>query len=299
MDRAVIPVTVTKVQDAYTVTMTRLPSPPTATLTYLATLVLLVTACAPNVTTIPDDAALPPHDPRLATIGPVAWSVERRSLTSVTGCTVRYETYEPATLRSPVTVVWTHGFLRTLASMRGWAETTASYGVRAVAVSTCASTPFAGRHAANAEDLRRVADAVTGPTAPVVYAGFSAGGLASLLAADEDPRAVGMLGLDAVDSGDLAATAADLGVPSAFVAGEPHPCNADGTMLAVARTLPGATIVQIPYATHGDFEFPTDPLVDRPCGSLRPEEARTRVRTSIRSIATAWILTFAGVDVPR
>ncbi len=37
-----------------------------------------------------------------------------------------------------------------------------------------------------------------------VYAGFSAGGLAAYLAAGQDASADGYLGLDSVDSGDLA-----------------------------------------------------------------------------------------------
>jgi pimeloyl-ACP methyl ester carboxylesterase len=179
--------------------------------------------------------------------------------------------------------------------MRGWAEATASYGVRAVAVSTCASTPIDGRHDANASDLRRVASAVAGENAPVAYAGFSAGGLASLLAAAGDPRATGLLGLDAVDASNLASAATDLAVPSTFLAGAPHPCNAEGNMLPVARAIDGATVVTIPFATHGDFERPTDPTVDRLCGSLEPRAERERIRTAIRSLAMAWVLDVAGI----
>jgi pimeloyl-ACP methyl ester carboxylesterase len=182
--------------------------------------------------------------------------------------------------------------------MRGWGELAASHGLRSVVVSTCASNPINGRHDRNAADLRAVADAVVGPDAPVIYAGFSAGGLASLLAAAADPRAVGVLGLDAVDSGGLAEGALGLAVPALFLAGDPSSCNAQGNLLPVAERLAGARVVAVAYATHGDFELPHDPLVDRLCGRAEPPEAREALRAAIRGLAIGWLLERATAATP-
>ncbi len=290
---AVAPATVPRRAVAYTGGMR-----PTAALALAFLLAGLLAACAPAVRTqVPPETVFPAHGAALATPGSATWSVATSELRSVVGCTVTYEVFEPAD-PSAVTVLWTHGFLRNGASMRGWGELAASHGLRSVVVSTCASNPFNGRHNRNAADLRAVATAVVGADAPVVYAGFSAGGLASLLAAAEDPRAAGMLGLDAVDSGDLAEGALGLAVPALFLAGDPSSCNAQGNLLPVAARLSDARVLAVPYATHGDFELPYDPLVDRLCGRAEPPERREALRATIRGVAIGWLLERAAAATP-
>jgi hypothetical protein len=118
--------------------------------------------------------------------------------------------------------------------MRGWAAHLSSHGVATAVVSLCNSTPFAGRHDRNAVDLRALADLLQPADGRVLYAGFSAGGLAALLAAADDPRTVAYLGLDAVDSGGLAARSTGLAAPALFLLAEAGACNAEGNMVPVA-----------------------------------------------------------------
>ena len=255
----------------------------------------LLAACAPAaVTHVTGDPGLPASDPALAVAGPFATTSERGGLRSAFGCSVAYELHRPAVGGGGVTVVLAHGFLRDLTTMRGWAAHLASHGVPTAVVSFCNSTPFAGRHDRNAADLRAVADAVRGPGGGVLYAGFSAGGLAALLAAADDPAAVALLGLDAVDSGGLAAGAVDLAVPALFLAAEPSACNADGNLLPTAERIAAASVVRIPNATHCHFEHPYAPACERLCGRVEPPEAADAIRATIRALATGWVLAYAG-----
>ena len=274
-----------------------------------ALLVALLTACAPTaVTHVIGDPGLPPSDPALAAAEPFATTVDAGRLRSAFGCTVGYELHRPSEAAGDVTVVLAHGFLRSLATMRGWAEHFASHGVPTAVVSFCNSTPFDGRHDRTAADLRAVADAVRAPGGGVLYAGFSAGGLAALLAAANDPSGVAgdpgtiaLLGLDAVDSGGggrpseggpgLAAGAIGLTVPALFLAGEPSARNADANMLPIAARIASARVVRVPNATHCHFEDPTSPLCERLCGRVEPPEAADAIRATIRALATAWVLT--------
>jgi pimeloyl-ACP methyl ester carboxylesterase len=254
----------------------------------------LLWACAPAIVRVATpDLALPTTDPRLAIPGSFAAVVEVGSLRSPFGCEVRYEVHRP-TAQEGILVLLAHGFLRDLGSMRGWAAHFASHGVATAVVSFCNSSPFDGRHDRNAIDLRALADTLRPVDGRVLYAGFSAGGLAALLAATGDPRAVAYLGLDAVDSRGLAAQAAGLAPPALFLQAEPGACNAEANMAPFAATIAAARSLRIPHATHCHFEDPYAPLCERLCGRVEPREVADAIRATIRAAATDWILQHAG-----
>jgi pimeloyl-ACP methyl ester carboxylesterase len=222
---------------------------------------------------------------------------------------VEYEVYQPAAATAGQavaegqhegpTLVLAHGFMRRLENMEGWAAHLASHGVRTVVVSFCNSSWFSGNHDRNAEDLVAVADTVVNPVhdaqvpGRVIYGGYSAGGLAALLAATNDERAVAYLGLDAVDSGNLASTASRISIPALFLFGEPSACNADSNMVDVLPDGPFVLATRVSFATHCDFELPYDRQCERICGSVEPTEVADQIRTTIRAIAAAWIVASA------
>ena len=268
----------------------------------VAAAALLLAGCATSITTVAESDRPGPLPESLlafteAGIGntdgtatsPVEWIVRAGTLASEFGCSVAYEVHEPAgARRSDPLVVIAHGFMRDLSAMRGWAESWAGRGYRSVVVSFCNSTWLNGRHDRNAVDLIAVANELA-PGAPVVYAGFSAGGLAALLAAADDTRAAGYLGLDAVDSGDLAAELEPLGVPALYLFGDPSSCNAQNNMLPVLPAGEGTIVMTIPFATHCDFESPYDEGCERICGAVEPADAAGETRRTIGSLSTAWV----------
>jgi pimeloyl-ACP methyl ester carboxylesterase len=236
---------------------------------------------------VPEEAA------RLTGQGPCLFRVEAGEMNGARGCLVRYERFLPAEARTPATVALGHGFFRDLTHMRGWAALWASWGVPVIIMSFCASTPFAGNHDVNAADMRTLTRRFG--TGPVVYAGFSAGALAAFLAAGEDPQAVAFLGLDAVDSGGLAAPAARaFRLPALFLAGEPSDCNAGNNFLPAVPRSAGIGVLRIRFARHGHFENPYDPGLEGICGAVTPPEAAADIMTGIRALATAWVLERTG-----
>jgi dienelactone hydrolase len=260
-----------------------------------AILLLLAVGCAPAaVVTVHGDSALPPSDPTLARPGSHVGVVREGALRSSFGCSLAYEVHEAEDPRPGATVVLAHGFLRDLGTMRGWARHLASHGLRTVVVSLCNATPWGGRHERSAIDLRDVANALRpSDGAGVIYAGFSAGGLAALLAAADDPGARAYLALDAVDGGGRAARARWAG-PSLFLMAEPSSCNAHSTLEPTAREIAPEGVIRIPNATHCHFEDPFDPLCAWVCGRVEPPAADAAIRDTIRSLATAWLLRHAA-----
>ncbi len=227
--------------------------------------------------------------------GAVAYAVTAHSFPSSYGCTVEFEQYTPEDAASRTAVILSHGFMRSLEQSRGWARHWASRGMTVVVVSLCNSTWLDGHHDRNAKDMVAVTDRVVDrePADRVVYAGHSAGGLSALLAAYEDPRAVGYLGLDSVDSGDLAATVRSgsrrYDVPSLILLADPSACNAENNIVAALPESSSISIAHIPFARHCDFEKPYDPQCALLCGTVKPREVATQVRRTVELVATAWL----------
>lgn len=176
---------------------------------------------------------------------------------SATGCAIEHSLYRGGNAQGPVEVVLGHGFLRSRERMHRLAANLARAGIPTLTLDFCNMQPWRGAHRENADDMVRLATRFGADQ--VVYAGFSAGGLAAVLAAAQDPRAAGVFVLDLVDRDRMGERAAvDLRVPLRALYGEPSACNAQGNGRAVLAAAPRARGERIVGATHCDFEAPTD-----------------------------------------
>ncbi|EXJ15593.1 lipase/esterase [Imhoffiella purpurea] len=184
-----------------------------------------------------------------------------------------YSLYRPASARSGDLVLLGHGFMRDRERMTGLAESLAETGLTVAALDFCNARPWDGGHVQNGFDMMALADALGARRR--VYAGFSAGALAALVAGRNDPRALGVVALDLVDAdgvGRLMARGMDRPLIGLF--GEPSACNARGNGLAVYAAAPDASVQRIAGANHCDFESPTDWVCRLVCGSPSADGAR-------------------------
>jgi pimeloyl-ACP methyl ester carboxylesterase len=194
------------------------------------------------------------------------------SLKSKTGCTLSYSLFRPLVAgkdgNSRTLVIIGHGFLRSQRNMRDLAEAIAGEGVPVATIGFCNMRLWGSRQQQNGYDMIALASRLAPKVGAsrTVYVGFSAGGLAALVAARNDPRSLGVVTLDLVDAQGLGIRAAsDLDKPLIGLAGEPANCNAQGHARAVFAVSAGATLKQIPDAGHCDFEAPTDRLCELLC----------------------------------
>ncbi|WP_242482202.1 dienelactone hydrolase family protein [Thiocystis violacea] len=212
----------------------------------------------------------------------VAVRVQHGTASSPTGCTLHYRLYSTASARPGDLVVLGHGFLRSQARMAGLARALAVAGVSTVTLDFCTDPLWTGRHIRNGLDMMHLA-AARGARR-VVYVGFSAGGLAALVAGRNDPRAVGVVALDLVDAEDLGVRmAAGLKHPLIGLVGGGSACNAWNNGLAVYAAGREATVERFPGADHCDFESNTDWLCPLVCARGAP--ASWAVRRAILSAA--------------
>lgn len=287
---------------------TRLTTGPTASLASFGYMVLAVVAssalgtlsgCATDVTQLSDADArvrVPPGAGAITGPGPFAVDIEEREADSLYGGSFRYDVYSPgpagaasgaAGAERPQfdgTLFIGHGFMRDRTTMSGWAMWAASHGVRAVTVDFANSSWFGGNHDRNGADLAALA--VTLESGPRAYMGFSAGGLAALVAAASDEGAVAWIGLDPVDSGELAPAALDAiaarGLDAIALFAAPSPCNAENNMRPAVADAGTVGLVDIAGATHCHFESPYDPRCESLCGAVAPADATEWIMDEIR-----------------
>ena len=217
-------------------------------------------------------------------------------------CTMTFRRFRPTGGSPyPVGVVLTHGFMRSKDQMRGWARHLASWGFDVYTPDLCHATIVDADHAQNGRDLAEFANThLVGR--PVLYLGHSAGGLASVLAATNDPDALAVLGLDLVDSSDEGLRAAPrLTMPVYDLVGDPSwSCNSNGNGVAVANAAPDHAVVRVTDAVHCDFESPTDAGCTTLCSWQFPGPAFNDQQQSraISAMMTGFVLGMSGVD-PR
>jgi pimeloyl-ACP methyl ester carboxylesterase len=210
---------------------------------------------------------------------------------TLTGRQTQVDVYAPAQPTRDA-VVLVHGFMRTRATMAGHADALARLGVVAVAP----EMPYWADSRDNARalvdligQLRR--GEIAGPIDRVVLVGFSAGGLAAILAATA-PGVVGYVGLDPFDrpGGIGLAAAKGLPVPSRLLRAPPSFCNAYGIAAPWAGVLPQPTQDRvIEAATHCDFEAPTDRACTLFCGATDPQRQHV-VRQTLVDAVRDWLL---------
>jgi pimeloyl-ACP methyl ester carboxylesterase len=128
------------------------------------------------------------------------------------------------------------------------------------------------------------------PVQRVVLIGFSAGGLAALLACGS-PGVVGYIGLDPFDrpSGIGRDFAASLAVPAALLRAPPSACNAFSIAAPWARSFARIETDRLfEGATHCDFEAPSDFLCRLACGA--PDPARQQaIRDEMVRLVRRWL----------
>ncbi len=210
------------------------------------------------------------------------YTLSEQHATSQFGCSYHYRIYQPDLPSTATSLILGHGFLRDQDNMIELSRTVANAGIRVVTLDYCNMRLWNGHHVRNAQDMRDLAESL-GISTDVIFAGFSAGALAAILAADDDTRAI--LALDLVDDADLGAKSlARLSTPLIGVSGPASGCNANnnGDALYTLRKQSAlSTLLKIDSASHCDFESPSNWLCETACGDDDNKQIATLQRSSI------------------
>lgn len=198
--------------------------------------------------------------------------------------------YRPPTEEPAPLVIVAHGFSRKRRNMSGWGQHLAGQGFVAAVPDLPAWTDQArnGRFLSDLcmqlwtnEPWSRHID-----PSRVGLMGFSAGGLATLLAAANNPDVAIWVGLDPVDRNGSGAKAAPLvKCRAVVVTAEPSACNAHGNAQKIIAALPRGEHFRVAGGVHVDAEWPTNWMAEIICGrstDQRRAEFRQHATTTLR-----------------
>jgi len=217
-------------------------------------------------------------------------------LTSSAGCEVAYTYFRPGKVSKDVMVILGHGFMRSKGRMIDLTRHLASWGISVVAVEFCNSKLWAGNHDLNGADMVAVARKLNADK--VIYAGFSAGGLAALAAAGLDKNTIALFGLDMVDNKGLGKKIApELTIPLYGLIAAPSICNADNNGLESYKAASDSRVIEVEDATHCHFEFPFDGKCSIACGIGEKRFKREVIQKTILGFTTAFVLWQTGIAI--
>lgn len=206
----------------------------------------------------------------------------------IDGCTMTYDVFAPVGVADAPTVVLAHGFQGNRGSMAGWADHWASWGLRVVTPDLCHATIIDPDHAQNGVDLVALVEHLD--AGPVALAGYSAGGLAAVLAASMLPDTTTLLGLDMVDNGGLGAdVAAAVTAPTHGITAETAMCNSSSNGVPVFAAIGGSTTVRVIEADHCDFQNPGDMFCGL-CAAANETHTPEAIRAAILGLSTSALL---------
>jgi hypothetical protein len=216
-------------------------------------------------------------------------------LKSSTECEVIYTLYRPRDVTNDVLVVLGHGFMRSKKRMAYLAQHLASWGLSVVNVESCNSKLWAGNHDLNGADMVTVSQELNADK--VIYMGFSAGGLAAMVAANLDKHTQAFFGLDMVDHQKLGKKI----VPNLVVLffgliAAPSACNANNNGLDSYVLAPQSKVIKVEDTSHCHFEFPVDGKCLYVCGKGEKRFSRENIQRTILGLTTAFLLWQTGID---
>ncbi len=236
-----------------------------------------------------------PSSSDLRNAGPELTERTTGTLTTTSGCDLAWVRFRPQGAGELPLVVLTHGLQRTKEQMAVWAEHLATWGLDVVAPSSCLADVWNIDQETNGRDNIELATSL-GATS-VVYAGHSAGGLASWFAASLDARTIGLFGLDPVDVGGRGvALSADITVPTLGLWGDDGTCNVWGSAPILLAAVPASQRLRVVDADHCDFEQPTGPVCTLACGrSPNTRFTEVEIRATVRGMMTAALRAQVGL----
>ena len=228
---------------------------------------------------------------------------ETHTLNNMSGQTLEYSLFTSTGSYNNIFIILAHGFSRDKSTMSELAHHYATWGLNVITMDLLYSSITQNDPFQDAQDLNLLSQSVC-EESPVIYMGYSAGGMRSIIAAHNDSNAVAFLGLDLVDAPSDSLNneyvalfyASEISIPIWGLLGESSACNANGNGLDVYLNTENGKALRITDADHCDFESPTDILCSFLCQGSNQNLTDSEIRNVKLSLSTGFLLYHSGLS---
>ena len=214
----------------------------------------------------------------------------------INGGSTQYSIFQPIDPPDAPHLIIAHEFVSSHDYLANLSQHYASWGIRVATMNLLHSSLSDNSAIQDAEDLVWLSDELFGG-GPVIYAGYSAGGLRSIIASAQDSDVVAFLGLDLVDFNSLSQQyAQNIDAPVYGLAGEPSTCNSEANGLGAYNQANNAKLIRVTEADHCDFQSPTSFLCGLLCDRENIEFNSDEIQALIRTLSTAFLTWRANLN---
>lgn len=220
--------------------------------------------------------------------GPYDIEIHNGYLITSNGDSTEYRLFSPLNGPSAPHIIFAHEFVSTHDYLLNLSQHYASWGLKVATMNQIHSSLIDNDPIQDAENLILLSNQVFGG-GDVIYAGYSAGGLRSLIASVFDTNTVAFFGLDVVDIDDLGQSYADeLNIPIFGLAGEASSCNSQSNGISIYNDAENSKLLRVTEADHCDFQSPNSLLCTFLCENENNLFSPDQINLLIKNLSTAF-----------
>ena len=228
--------------------------------------------------------------------GPYEVEISSGLINPENGGSTQYNLFHPVDAPISPHLILAHEFVSTHDYIAELSQHYASWGIRVATMNLLHSSIFDNNQLEDALDLIWLSDQIF-EGGPVIYSGYSAGGLRAIISASLDPDAIAFLGLDFVNFETLAQEYIEnTTLPFYGLAGEPSSCNSQGNGINAYAQAENSKLILVTEADHCDFQSPSSLFCSFLCEGENNQFTPDQIKRVIKNLSTAFLTWQANLN---
>lgn len=221
--------------------------------------------------------------------GPYEIEINTGYFSTSNGDSTEYRLISPVDGPSAPHIIFAHEFIGSHDYLLDLSEHYASWGLKVGTMNQLHSSLVDNDPVQDAQDLILLSNQILGG-GPVIYIGYSAGGLRAIIASALDTNTVSFFGLDIVDLEAIGQTYAQgLNIPIFGLAGEASTCNSQLNGIGIYNQAENSKLLRVTEADHCDFQGPNSFICTFLCENQNNLFSPEEIDLLIKNLSTAFL----------
>lgn len=222
-------------------------------------------------------------------LGPFEIEINDGYFIATDGESTEYRLFSPIDGPDVPHIIFAHEFVGSHDYLIDFSKHFASWGLEVATMNLMHSSFLNNDPIQDAEDLILLSDQILGG-GPVVYVGYSAGGLRAMIASALDISTVAFFGLDIVDLDALGQSyVQNLDIPIFGLAGEASLCNSQSNGADIYIEAENSKLLRVTESDHCDFQSPNSFSCIFLCENENNLFSSDEINLLIKNLSTAFL----------